>query len=350
MIKNDDLVAATNGRSFWILDDLSPLRQAAADLASSSVHLFTPAVAWRTRRGAANPRYFLWYGENAPDGAILNYYLKAAPKDPVSLEILDSKGKVIRKYSSKKKEEEKQPSEGGDEYQAPESIPDEAGMNRFVWDLRYEAPVLIPGQVWDSADVPKGTLALPGDYKIRLIAEGKTITEPLTVKLDPRVKVAPEALTKQFNLSLKIRDEISLADTTVNEMNSVKEQFAALRKRIGSDEKDKDILDAFAAIEKKIEPIDSQLWQGKMKASEEDLNYPDEINDQLKGLAEFMEGSDTEPTSADYAAYEDLSHKVTELVGQWKEIKAKDLTALNEQIRRSNIPPIAPAPPLEGSH
>jgi len=350
MIKNDDLVTATNGRSFWILDDLSPLRQAAADLATNPVHLFKPAVAWRTRRGSANPRYFLWYGENAPDGAILNYFLKAAPKAPISLEILDSKGKIIRKYSSKKKEEEKQPAEGGDEYHAPESIPDDAGMNRFVWDLRYEAPVLIPGQVWDSADVPKGTLALPGEYQVRLTAEGKTITEPLSVKLDPRVKVAPEALTKQFNLSLKIRDEISLADSTVNEMNSVKEQFAALRKRIGSDEKNKDILNAFAAIETKMEPIDSQLWQGKMKASEEDLNYPDEINDQVKGLAEFMEGSDTEPTAADYAAYEDLSHKVTELVGQWKEIKAKDLTALNEQIRRSNIPPISPVPPAEDSH
>jgi photosystem II stability/assembly factor-like uncharacterized protein len=350
VVKNDELVASTNGRSFWILDDLSPLRQAAADLAGDPVHLFKPAVAWRTRRGSANPLYFLWYGQNAPDGAIVNYYLKSAPKDTISLEILDSKGKVIRKYSSKSKEQEKQPEEWTGEYHAPEAIPAEAGMNRFVWDLRYEAPVLIPGQVWDSADVPKGTLALPGEYQVRLIAEGKTQTEPLTVNLDSRVKVAPEALAKQFDLSLKVRDEISLADTTVNEMNSVKAQFAELRKRLASNAKDKSILDAAADIEKKMEPIDTQLWQRKMKASEADLNYPVEINDQLKGVAEFMEQSDTAPTAADIAAYQDLSQKVDKLASDWKEIKARDLAALNEQIRRANIPPIAPLPPPEESH
>lgn len=342
-VKNDDLVVSTNGRSFWVLDDVSPLRQAASVLVNESVHLYKPAVAWRTRLGAANPRYFLWYGENAPDGAVIDYYLNEAPKNKLSLEILDAKGKVIRRYSSKPKDEEEQPEEGGDEYHPPESIPAEAGMNRFVWDLRYETPVLIPGEVWDSADVPKGTLALPGDYQVRLIAEGKTLTEPLTVKLDPRVKAAPEALSKQFDLSLKIRDEISLADTTVNEMNSVKEQFAALRKRLGTNTPDKNILDTVAAIEKKMEPIDSQLWQGKMKASEEDVNFPDEINDQLKGIAEFMEQSDTEPTAADYAAYGDLSGKVDTLVAEWKEIKSKDLAALNGEIRRADIPPIAPA-------
>jgi photosystem II stability/assembly factor-like uncharacterized protein len=350
VIKNDDLVASTKGRSFWILDDLSPLRQAAADLAAEPAHLYKPSVAWRTRRGASNPRYFLWYGKNAPDGAVINYYLKDEPKDKISLEILDSKGKVIRKYSSKGKEEAaEQPAEAGDEYHAPKNIPAEAGMNRFVWDLRYQAPVLIPGQVWDSADVPKGTLALPGEYQVRLTSEGKTQTEPLTVKLDPRVKIQPADLAKQFDLSLKIRDEISLADTTVNEMNSVKAQFDELRRRLSSNGKDKPILDAFSAIEKKMEPIDSQLWQGKMKASEEDLNYPDEINDQLKGLAEFMEQSDTAPTAADYAAYQDLSQKVDKLSADWKEIKSKDLAALNDQIRRANIPPIAPLPPPEAS-
>ncbi|MGB6875957.1 MAG: hypothetical protein WBD87_07960 [Candidatus Acidiferrales bacterium] len=350
IVKNNDLVVATKGRSFWILDDLAPLRQANAEIASHDAHLYKPDVAWRTRIGDMNPRYFVWLGQDAPDGAVIDYYLKAEPKTPqdkVTLEILDAQGKVIRKYTNESQKKDQQPAEGGDEYQPPVAIPAKAGMNRFVWDLRYETPTLIPGQVWDSADTPKGPLALPGTYQVRLTADGQTLTEPLTVKLDPRVKVAPEALQKEFDLSLKIRDEITLADDTVNQMTSVRDQIDALKKRIGSNAEQKPIVDAGDAVEKKMQPIDDQLWQGKMKASEEDLNYPDEINDQLKGIAEFMEGSDNAPTAADYAAYQDLSGKVTKLVAQWKDIEAKDLPALNEQIRRANIPPIAPTAPSD---
>lgn len=352
VVKNDDLVIATKGRSFWILDDLSPLRQWNGDITNDAAHLFRPRVAWRTRLGSANPRSFAWDGQNAPDGAVINYYLKTKPadKDTVTLEILDSAGKVVRKYSSEKKNPaDEQPAEAGDEFHSPKTIPVKAGVNRFVWDLRYETPTLIPGQVWDSADNPKGPLALPGEYQVRLTAEGKTLTEPLTVKLDPRVKNAPEDLSKEFDLSLKIRDEITLADETVNAMNSVKAQIAALRKRLGSSAQHKPILDAADAIEKKMKPIDGQLWQAKMKASEEDLNYPDEINDQLKGIAEFMEGSDNAPTAADYAAYADLRGKADKLIAQWKEIKSKDLAALNEQIRKANIPAIAAMPPSDSS-
>ena len=125
-------------------------------------------------------------------------------------------------------------------------------------------------------------------------------------------------------------------------------QIAALRKRLGSNAQYKPILESADAIEKKLKPIDDTLWQGQMKASEEDLNYPDEINDQLKGIAEFMEGSDNAPTAADDAAYADLSGKADKLIAQWKEIKEKDLAALNEQIRRANIPAIA-APPSDSS-
>ncbi|HEV2490153.1 MAG TPA: hypothetical protein VGT03_10125 [Candidatus Acidoferrales bacterium] len=350
VLHGDDLVIATKGRSFWILDSLGALRQANAELTSEDAHLYRPDTVWRTRRGSANPKYFLLYGENAPDGAVIDYYLKSEPKEKISLEILDSQGKVVRKYSSEAKKKEESPSESGDEFNPPETIPAKAGLNRFIWDLRYETPVLIPGQVFDGADNPKGPLAIPGQYQVRLVAGGKALTEPLTVKLDPRVKATPEALRQEFDLSLKIRDEITAADTTVNELNSVKTQITALHKRLGADAKNKAILDAADALVKKTEPIDSQLWQGKMKASEEDLNFPDEINDQLKGIAEFMEQSDNAPTAADVAAYDDLSGKVAKLVAQWREIKEKDLVALNEQIRKADIPAIAPlAEPATGA-
>lgn len=342
-VKDNDLVISTKGRSFWILDSLAPLRQAGEQIARDSVHLYKPDTAWRTRLGSTNPRNLVWVGQNAPDGAVIDYYLRTKPQtdEKITLEIVDSQGKVIRKYTNKSTEHDVQPPEG-EEFHPPAAIPAEAGMNRFVWDLRCETPTLIPGQVWDSADAPKGPLALPGNYQVRLIAAGQMHTQPLTVKLDPRVKAAPDALQKEFDFSLKIRDEISLADQTVNEMNSVREQMDALKKRIGSSAQAQAVKQSCDAIEKKMKPIDDKLWQRQMKASEEDLNYPDEINDQLKGIAEFVEGSDNAPTAADYAAYQDLSGKVTQFVAEWRDIKAKDLAALNDQIRRANIQTIAP--------
>lgn len=343
VVKDNDLVISTKGRSFWILDSLAPLRQAGEQIARDSAHLYKPDVAWRTRLGSTNPRDLVWVGQNAPDGAVIDYYLKTKPEpdETITLEILDAQGKVVRKYTNKSARHDVQPAEGA-EFNPPAAIPADAGMNRFVWDLRYETPTLIPGQVWDSADTPKGPLALPGNYQVRLIAAGQMHSQPLTVKLDPRVKVAPDALQKEFDLSLKIRDEISLADQTVNEMNSVREQMDALKKRIGSSAQAQQVKQACDAIQKKMQPIDDKLWQRQMKASEEDLNYPDEINDQLKGIAEFLEGSDNAPTAAEYAAYQDLSGKVSQLVGQWRDIKSKDLPALNDQIRRANIQTIAP--------
>jgi len=343
VVKNNDLVISTKGRSFWILDDLAPLRQASAEIENEAVHLYKPDLAWRTRLGGTNPRNLVWVGQNAPNGAVIDYYLKSKPaKDQtIRLEILDSKGKVIRSYTNKSKPQDIEPAEGGRAHPSV-AIPAKAGDNRFVWDLRYQTPTLIPGQVWDSDDKPKGPLALPGTYQVRVIAAGQTETQPLTVKLDPRVKATPEALQKEFDLSMKIRDQITLADETVNEMTSVREQMDALKKRIASNAQLKPIVDAADAIEKKMEPINNRLWQPKMKASEEDLNYPDELNDQLKGVAEFMEGSDNAPTAADYAAYQYLSSRVAKYVAQWREIQSKDLAAFNRQVRKANIPPVAP--------
>src|SRR6202008_3717946 len=176
LVKNDDLIVATHGRAFWILDDISPLRQMTASTAGEDAHLYQPASAIRYRGPGFTLPATVPVGANPPTGAVIDYFLKSKPKDAVTLEVLDSNGKPIRKYSSKK------PAEGASAVEeefgiarAGDTLPAEEGLNRFVWNMRGEAPALVPGAVsWGAR--PTGVLVVPGTYQIKLTVAGKTYT------------------------------------------------------------------------------------------------------------------------------------------------------------------------------
>ena len=186
MVKDDDLVVATHGRSFWVLDNITPLRQVNAQIRAADMLLYQPETAVRLHY----PEEFdkrQPVGDNPPPGAMIDYYFKTAPKDEVTLDILDAQGKVVRHLSSKEKKENEQPPEWPDRVEAPKTIPAKEGMNRFAWDLRYDDPVQTPGAFY-SGNGPRGPLALPGDYQVKLTANGKSQTAPLHVVIDPRTK------------------------------------------------------------------------------------------------------------------------------------------------------------------
>src|SRR5439155_1641383 len=151
-------------------------------------------------------------------------YFKTAPKDEVSLDILDTSGKIVRHLSSKEKKEGEQPPEWPDRVERPKTIPANEGMNRFAWDLRYNDPVQIPGAFY-TGEGPKGPLALPGDYQVKLTAAGKSQTAPLHLTIDPRTKGAEPALQKQFTLSTQVNDRISQLHQAVNEISDFKWQI-----------------------------------------------------------------------------------------------------------------------------
>src|SRR5438094_7608333 len=147
-------------------------------------------------------------GDNPPPGAIIDYYFKTAPKEEVSLEILDASGKIVRHLSSKEKKEGEQPPEWPDRVERVKTIPANEGMNRFAWDLRYDDPIQIPGAFY-SSNGPRGPLALPGDYQVKLTANGKTQTATLHLVIDARTKDQENELPKQFDLSTKVAERIS---------------------------------------------------------------------------------------------------------------------------------------------
>jgi photosystem II stability/assembly factor-like uncharacterized protein len=220
-IHDDDLVAGTHGRSFWILDDITPLRQLSGAIAGSDALLFKPQTAVRVRWNKntdtplppEEPA-----GQNPPDGAILYYYLKNAA-DSVAIDVLDAAGKLVRHYSSA---DQPAPPENDLTYptywfRPPQVPPSAAGMHRFVWDIRYTPPdsrrheYPMTAVYRDTPREPRGPIALPGAYTVKLTVDGKSFTQPLTVKMDPRVKTPPTALKRQFDLAAKVMELMSRA-------------------------------------------------------------------------------------------------------------------------------------------
>jgi photosystem II stability/assembly factor-like uncharacterized protein len=341
IVKDDDLAVATHGRAFWILDDISPLRQLSVH-ANDDIVLYNPRTTYRLHWPEAIDRRQP-VAPNPPNGALILYYFNSAPKDEVTLEILDSKGVVVRKYSSVEKKEAETPPEWPDLEPPKEKIPVEAGMNRFNWDLRYAAPRKLPGEV-NAEFVDRGPMALPGTYQVRLTVNGKSLTAVLELKLDPRVNVSLADLQKQFDLNLKVREQLSELHQTVNDIRTLRVQFHGLQSRLGEDARFKPILAASDALDKKMSPIEEQLLQVKIKSSEASLNYPVLIDEQLHGLFFSVDSADAAPTQQQYAAFEELSGQAAPLITQWNQIRSTDVVALNEMMMKESVPAIYIAP------
>jgi photosystem II stability/assembly factor-like uncharacterized protein len=218
-IHEDDLVAGTHGRSFWILDDITPLRQMSAEIANSDAHLFKPQTAMRVRWNKNTDTPLPPdepAGQNPPDGAIIYYYLKNAA-DLVVVDVLDATGKLVRHYSSADQPVTPENDLTYPTYwiRPPQIPPAAAGMHRFVWDLRYTPPDALRHDYpmtaihHDTPREPRGAIAMPGEYTVKLTVDGKSFTQPLTLKMDPRVKTPPAGLKQQFDLAMKVVETMS---------------------------------------------------------------------------------------------------------------------------------------------
>jgi len=339
VVKHDDLVVATHGRSFWILDDLTPLQQWNDTVAGADVHLYIPRAAWRMRggRGGGAPGAT---GQNPPGPAVFHYSLKSAGKDEITLEILDAAGKPVRQFSSK---ESAALALGTGEipFGPPrrDRLATDAGLNRFVWDLRYDNATNVPGAVlWGGSTV--GPQVVPGAYQARLTAGGKSQTVPFEVKLDPRVPASQADLQRQSDLLWKIREQVNAAHGAVNAIRDLRAQTAALRRRLPEGDAGKTLASSLEALEKKLPSIEEGIIQVKSRSSQDALNYPIGINNKLVALASVVDSADTAPTQQSFDVFESLKARLAPHIEKWKEVAARDVPALNEQIRAAQIPPL----------
>ncbi|HZT73057.1 MAG TPA: hypothetical protein VE996_05365 [Terriglobales bacterium] len=332
-IHGDTLVAATHGRAFWALDDITPLRQYTPAVATAAVHLYQPAVTYRTRGGGfgfAPPDA----GANPPGGAIVVYWLAQAPAKPITLEILDARGRLVRKFTSAT-HPASAAAAGGFRFGRGAAPPAKAGLNRFVWDLRYPAPHLIPGEAhWGF---PIGVLAVPGDYQVRLTVAGQSYTQPLPLKPDPRLSTTAADYQKQFDLAQRINQDVSAAHDAVNQMRGLQKQLAALDQRIAADTRAKDALAQSKALNAKLDTVVAAIAQLQSKSGEDALNFPIRLDDKLSNLLETVESADAAPTAQSYAVYDELNAQLQTQLAAWRSLQEKDLAALNESIRKAGV-------------
>jgi hypothetical protein len=329
-VHDTDLVAGTHGRAFWVLDDLTPLQQMGRKVLDSDVHLFRPRNAVRMRRSENKdtplPPEFP-HGTNPPNGAIIDYYLGSAPQSPITLEILDAVGNLVRRYSSADRPESPRRSPYFMEEWLPRFSPlaTEVGHNRFVWDLRYTPPrsrqhdysiAAIAGQGTERE--PQGPLVLPGKYEIRLTVGGQITSQPLNVLMDPRVHVSDAAL----------RDQRALA---VDVWNTMEDQYAL---RIAVDMVHRQI----SALEQK--PDQDAATRGLLHSlTAKSASILDSLND--GGLAELetvITGADREPTHQMREAYDVFKMKFSNAKKRWDLLAGTDLAALDNSLEKQGLP------------
>jgi len=349
-IHDDDLIVGTHGRSFWVLDDITPLRQVSAGMANS-VHLFKPGVAYRVQRDTNTDTPLPPdepMAQNPPDGAILDYFLPTAAKE-VSLQILDGQGQVVRYYSSTDKpeasEEELQKQLIPMYWLRPwQSLSTQSGMHRWVWNLHYPAPTAtrheypIAAIPHDTPRYPLGPTALPGNYTVRLTVDGTTQSAPLVIKMDPRVKASPAALEKKFAAEKKLAALVSDSSQAVLEANSLREQVDKLR----SEGKGNDALQSF---EKKLTPLLGSP-SGFMAPSSPEITLTG-VNSAVTTLYQQVWQVDAEPTAAQISAIAATERESADVLKRWNDFKSAELPSLNHQLRESNLPEIRLDPKLQ---
>ena len=318
LVKGDDLVVATHGRAFWILDNVTPLRQ--ADAVTGDVVLLAPQKAYRLHYPDAVDRRRP-VGENPPAGAMIDYVLKFAPKDELTIDILGPDGKSIRHLSSTKTSKEIQPPEWPDQIVPNDMIAAKAGMNRLIWDMRMDDPAQIPGAFY-SGSAPRGPLAPPGRYTVKLSVGGVTRTAPLDILVDPREPQAGPAIAEKISLAVTVEQDIDTLHKTVNAVRKARAELAdALKAPKAPTAK-------ILSVDRQLQAIEEQLMQVNMKGSEANLAFPGMLNEQYAGFAAALEDADTPPTAQHKAMYKKLRAGLDVQLALWAKVSAGPLADL----------------------
>src|SRR5205823_196026 len=274
VVKDNDLVAATHGRAFWILDDLTPLQQLSDSAARATRYVYTPRTAYRMGLGGGfggGGGGFPGVGRNPPGGAVVFFYLKDAPDSAtnMSLDFLDSRDSLGRRLTPRPRAP------------SPDSLKVRAGMNRFVWNLRYADASRFQGMIFWAGGTA-GPVAVPGNYKVRLTVGDWSQTRVFEVRGDPRVKTTPAEYQQQFDLLTKIRDRVSAANDAVRRIREVRDQIdgAATRAR-GLGDAGKRIGQQADSIKGRLGAIEQAIYQVQNRASQDPLNYPIRLNNKI---------------------------------------------------------------------
>src|SRR5215208_6242368 len=390
VVKEGDLVAATHGRSFWVLDDLSPLRQLSAEVVAKQVHLFRPRDAYRTQWGggfgggggggnAANP-----VGANPPSGAVLYYWLKDANRE-VTLDFLDARGSVIRSLTSRQDSAARADSLRGDSVRTarrdsltragvsadslkkleqrgegqgegapggageseegprraapPPRVPNRAGLNRFAWNLRYPDASSFENLIMWAAGT-QGPIAPPGTYSVRLRVNGwEAETAIFALRKYPHSKATTADLVEQFTLLTKIRDKTSEANDAVKQIRALRAQLAEREHRLPAAEIARYRIRSTVLAER-LSDVEQELYQVKNQSSQDPLNYPIKLNNQMSALAGVVASTEARPTDQSLTAFNILAIAIDRQLLKLRETIQLQLPPINGMLRAAGLPEI----------
>ncbi len=339
----NDLVLATHGRAFWILDNIEVLRQISSKIAQDSVFLFQPEKTYLTK-GYGFHRPGMTIGENPSNGLVLFYYLKKAPVKGqlVKLNFLTQQGDTIASFSNKTNRIGKPVHASAKFYSDTTKtlrgvMPAKKGLNRYVWNLRYSDATRVPGAVIWGGNMA-GPQIVPGTYTATLTVGGKTISRPFRVAIDLRYKVSQEALQKQFDFLTRVHKKLDETDKAILKIRKVKGQINGYLSRLKGFDKLDTLKAAAKPLLKNLTSIENKLMQTKSHASEDPLNYPVKLNNKLAALASTAGSSYNPPTKQEYEVFDELSKQVDAQLKILHPLLNQQLQKFNALVKSLNVP------------
>jgi hypothetical protein len=322
VVEDRDLVIATHGRSFWIMDDIGPLRQLNETVADDDVHLFDPV----------DPVLGVY-------GSLRVAYLLGEPADALLVEILDADGNVIQSY-------EGSPPEAGDEEDeeggwwgggSPEVVMTE-GLHSFNWNLRYPGATEFPGMILWAASTRFGPIAPPGSYTIRLTADGETMSHAFEIRTDPRKPdVTVADLEEQFRFSMEIQDRVTDANNAVRLIRGIEEQIEA---RLEARPDDGELEAAAAALRASLDEVEGEIYQVRNRSNQDPLNFPIKLNNRIAALLGVVQGAEGRPTAQSYEVFERLSGLLDQELAQLERVLEQELPRFNELLASRGLDPL----------
>ncbi|MBA2244568.1 MAG: glycosyl hydrolase [Gemmatimonadetes bacterium] len=329
-VKDDDLVISTHGRGFYVLDDITPLRQFTAQIVRSRAHLYDPVDLVR----------------GIDQGVTVTYRLQR-PVRNLKIEFLDAQGQVIRTFTPEPDTARRgEAAEPGEEAEfgpprAPRHAPNRAGMNRFVWNLRYPGPTSFPGIIMWAADTTAGPKAPPGSYQVRLTADGRTQTKSFQVRTDPRLTGLDAAdLQAQFDMAMRIRNRVSEANEAVLLIRGIKQQIDERIQRAN----DPAVATAGEALKTRLSAVEEEIYQVRLQSNQDPLNYPIKLNNKLAALMGHIESAEARPTDQSVQVFNELSGQLDQQLTQLNQTLDQDLAQFNEQLRARRLPAVTRTP------
>jgi len=328
-VEERDLVIATHGRGFYVMDGISPLRQGGIQT-TTNFHVYKPQDALR----------------GLDRGVAVDYYLKQAAQK-VTMELLDARGNVIRTFTGTAADaERKTPSpsasddEGGFRRQPDPKPPVGAGLHRVSWDLRYPGATEFPGLIMWAAS-SRGPIAPPGAYQVRVSADGQTATEPFAIRREPHVlkDVSDQDLQEQFDLAMKVRDKASQANEAVLLIRGIKQQIVDRRGRLDA-KKDAATPRALDDFEKQLSAIEEEIYQVRLQSSQDPLNFPIKLNNKIAALQGVIESADVKPTEQAYSVFRTLSTALDEDLGRLDTATKTRMPTVNQLLQRQKLEPL----------